>query len=51
MNEALAEYQEPVPGARARVEKVLRVMMTAWIAAKMRHKAEEMLRDLSEATM
>ena len=51
MNDALAEYQEPVPGARARVEKVLRVMMTAWIAAKMRHKAEEMLRDLSEATM
>lgn len=51
MDDALADYQEPVAGARDRVEKVLQVMMTAWIAAKMRHKAEEMLRQMNEDLM
>ena len=46
MEEALADYQEPVPGARERVEKALRIMMTAWIAARMRHEAENMLQAL-----
>ena len=44
--EALADYQEPVPGARARIEKALRVMLTAWVAARMRHAAEKMLQEL-----
>ena len=44
--EALADYQEPVPGARARIEKALRVMLTAWVAARMRHAAETMLQEL-----
>lgn len=43
---ALADYQEPVPGARVRVEKALRVMLTAWVAARMRSAAEEMLEQL-----
>ena len=44
--EALADYQEPVPGAKARIEKALRVMLTAWVAARMRHAAEKMLQEL-----
>ena len=44
--EALADYQEPVPGARARIEKALRVMLTDWVAARMRHAAEKMLQEL-----
>lgn len=44
--DALSEYQEPVPGARARIEKALRVMLTAWVAARMRHAAEVMLQEL-----
>lgn len=44
MEAALADYQEPVPGARVRVEKALRVMMTAWVAARMRQQAEEQLK-------
>ncbi len=40
---ALSSYREPVPGARARIEKVLRVMVTAWIATRMRQEAESML--------
>ena len=43
---ALADYREPVPGARVRIEKALRVMLTAWVAARMRHAAETMLQEL-----
>ena len=43
---ALSEYQEPVPGAKARIEKALSVMLTAWVAARMRHAAERMLQEL-----
>ena len=43
---ALADYREPVPGAKARIEKALRVMLTAWVAARMRHAAETMLQEL-----
>lgn len=43
MELALADYQEPVPGARARVERALQVMMTAWVAARMRQEAENQL--------
>lgn len=42
----LADYVEPVPGARQRVKNVLRVMLTAWLAARMRQEAENMLNHL-----
>ena len=42
----LADYQEPVPGARERVRQVLRIMLTAWIAARMTHEAEAMMEAL-----
>ena len=48
MGEVLANYQEPVPGARERVEKVLKVMLTAFVAARMRDKAEEQLSAILE---
>ena len=40
--QVMADYQEPVPGARERVEKVLRVMLTAWAAAALRQQAVSM---------
>ena len=46
MDAALADYREPVPGARERVEKALQTMMTAWIAAQMRQQAENQLAKL-----
>ena len=46
MNEALADYQEPVPGAKDRVRKVLRIMLTAWLAARMTQSAHNMLDQL-----
>lgn len=43
---ALEDYREPVPGARERIEKALRVMLTGWLAARMRRAAETMLQEL-----
>lgn len=46
LNEALKDYTEPVPGAKERVEKTLRIMLISWVAAKMRSAAEELLENL-----
>ena len=46
LDEALAEYVEPVPGAKARVKQTLRIMLTAWLAARMAQEAEKMLNQL-----
>lgn len=42
----LADYQEPVPGARERIEKTLRIMVTAWIAARTLQAAEKLIKEL-----
>ena len=42
----LREYTEPVPGAKQRVEKTLRVMLTAWLAGSMQQQAEKMLEEI-----
>ena len=44
----LEDYQEPAPGARDRVAQVLRIMLTAWVAARMAQEAENMLTALEE---
>ena len=46
IEEELAEYTEPVPGAKDRVARALEIMRTAWLAAKMRAAAEAMLQQL-----
>ena len=42
IQEELANYEEPIPGARERVEKVLKVMLTAWAASLLRQQAMAM---------
>lgn len=42
----LQDYQEPVPGAKARVEQVLKIMLTAWAAAQLRKATEQMLQQI-----
>ena len=49
MKELLDAYQEPIPGSRQRVEKVLNIMLTAWAASQMRQATERMLAELEEA--
>ena len=48
LKQLLDSYQEPATGARERVEKALRVMLTAWAAAQLRQYAQLMLRELKE---
>ena len=46
VSQVMAGYQEPFPGAGARIEKVLGIMLTAWAATRMRQEAENMLNAL-----
>ena len=46
LDKVMAAYQEPVPGAAKRVRQVLRVMLTAWVAARMQQQAEAMLLEM-----
>ena len=48
LKQELENYQEPVPGARQRVEKVLRVMLTAWAASTLRQHAMCMVEELKQ---
>ncbi len=45
----LADYQEPVPGAKQRVKEVLRIMLTAWLAGRMAQQTQQMLTALQQA--
>ena len=45
----LAEYTETVVGNRERVETVLRIMLTAYAAARMQQRAETMLSDIERS--
>ena len=46
--EILADYDEPIPGAKERIDKVLRIMLTAWIGVRTIQKADQMLSELYE---
>ena len=46
VEQVLIDYREPVPGAKERVRKVLRTMLTAWVASRLKQETEEMLKTL-----
>ncbi len=46
IQEAMADYQSPVEGGKERVEKVLRIMLTAWIAAQLHEETQKMVAQL-----
>ena len=46
LEQALADYIEPVPGAKERIKTALRIMLTAWLAARMQQEAGRMLAQL-----
>ena len=48
LKQVMENYTEPVEGARVRVEKVLRIMLTAYVAARMRQAAENMLDEIGK---
>ena len=46
LEEITENYQEPVPGAREKFIMVLKIMLTVWVANKLKFQAEEMLQKL-----
>ena len=44
---AVEDYQEPVPGARDRVARCLHVILTAYLAARLKQEAEALLSALT----
>ena len=44
LEQVMSQYKEPLPGARERVQKVLQIMLTAWLAARLRQEAEKQLK-------
>ncbi len=44
----LAGYAEPVPGAKKRVEQVLRIMLTAWASAQLMAATQKMIGELEK---
>ena len=44
----LRDYVEPVPGAKERVATVLRIMLTAWAAARLQQTADHMLKEIEQ---
>ena len=45
--QVLCEYREPVPGAKDRIHKVLKIMIAAWYTTRMRQQTEQMLQQLT----
>ena len=43
----LADYQEPCPGARERIAKVLHIMVVGYISSRMKQEAEMLLAELA----
>lgn len=44
--EVTADYEEPVPGAREKLVKVLKIMLTAWVSGRIKAEAEKMISEL-----
>ena len=47
IDRVLQDYDEPIPGARERIAKVLRIMLIAYVAARMKEEAETLLTELT----
>lgn len=46
LTEVTQDYAEPVPGAKEKLKRVLRIMLTAWVASRLKWEAETMLGQL-----
>lgn len=46
LEEVTAGYREPVPGAREKLAKVLKIMLTAWLASRLKTETERMFSQL-----
>ena len=48
LEESLGDYQEPIPGARKRIEEVLGIMLMAWRSSELQTMAQKQLKKLPQ---
>ena len=48
LEQSLEDYKEPYSGAKQRIKNALRIMLTAYLAERMRQEAEKMLNEVKE---
>lgn len=48
LEEVMADYEEPYPGARDKIIHVLRIMLTAWVAARLKAQVDGMITQLNQ---
>ena len=46
LEEVMADYAEPIPGAKEKIIQVLRIMLTAWVAARLKDQVDGMIAEL-----
>lgn len=46
LEEITQSYQEPLPGARVKLIRVLKIMLTVWVANQLKQQAERMISQL-----
>ena len=46
LEQVTADYAEPVPGAREKLVNVLRIMLTTWVANRLKAEADKMMEEL-----
>ena len=46
VREVMEDYVEPYPGAKEKIIQVLRIMLTAWVASRLRAQVDEMIAGL-----
>ena len=46
LEQILSSYEEPVPGAKERVAKVLRIMLMGFLAARLQQQTETMVKEI-----
>ena len=46
LTQVMENYEEPVPGAKERVQKALAIMLTAWLSARLRQETERLLEEI-----
>ena len=42
----MADYVEPFPGAKEKIIHVLRIMLTAWVTARLQDQVDDMIAGL-----
>ena len=48
LEDVMEAYEEPFPGAKEKIIRVLRIMLTAWVAARLKEQTDAMIANLPQ---